>query len=216
MAQGIPKRNAAFPKQCLCIEQCLFTASVKAWVSAGFSLFLSLSLFFFSFSFFLSLFCGVLIAQARRKKNFSRSRGATQNVWAGEVLDGGAFSPLWGAGFRQSGNAQSLPKGSNPSKIGKDYFSQLNKQGHSQQLLVPRFSCRLSDASSWGQSQSPFFAATDCLRCSLAERRGDFVKFYGEPEPRDRLGAPHLLPFSQSCFKVAISARAKFQAHSGA
>ena len=54
---------------------------------------------------------------------------------------------------------------------------------------------------------------------SLAERRGDFVKFYnnpGEPEPRDRLGNPHLLPFSQSNFKVAISARAKFQAHSGA
>jgi hypothetical protein len=54
---------------------------------------------------------------------------------------------------------------------------------------------------------------------SLAERRGDFVMFYnnpGEPEPRDRLGNPHLLPFSQSNFKVAISARAKFQAHSGA
>lgn len=53
----------------------------------------------------------------------------------------------------------------------------------------------------------------------LAERRGDFVKFFpepGEPEPKDRLGVPHLLPFHQRQFNVAISARAKFKAHSGA
>lgn len=53
----------------------------------------------------------------------------------------------------------------------------------------------------------------------LAERRGDFVKFFlqpGEPEPKDRLGVPHLLPFHQKQFSIAISAKAKFQAHSGA
>ena len=54
---------------------------------------------------------------------------------------------------------------------------------------------------------------------SLAERRGDFVKFYlepGEEAGKDRLGTPHRLPFRKRSFKVAVSARAKWQAHSGA
>ena len=65
------------------------------------------------------------------------------------------------------------------------------------------------------------------MRCSraaaaevgaLAERRGDYVKFYlgpDEPAPKDRLGVPHLLPYPKQRFKVAISARARHKAHSG-
>ncbi|CAE7665217.1 HET-E1, partial [Symbiodinium pilosum] len=52
----------------------------------------------------------------------------------------------------------------------------------------------------------------------LAERRGDFIKFYlepGEQEGKDRLGTPHTLPFSKKCFKVAVKARAQWKAHSG-
>ena len=53
---------------------------------------------------------------------------------------------------------------------------------------------------------------------ALAERRGDYVKFYlgpDEPPPKDRLGVPHLLPYAKQRFKVAISARARYKAHSG-
>ena len=65
------------------------------------------------------------------------------------------------------------------------------------------------------------------MRCSraaaaevgaLAERRGDYVKFYlgpDEPAPEDRLGVPHLRPYPKQHFKVAISARARHKAHSG-
>ena len=52
----------------------------------------------------------------------------------------------------------------------------------------------------------------------LAERRGDYVKFYLDPEepmPKDRLGTPHLLPFKKREFKVALSAKARWRAHSG-
>lgn len=52
---------------------------------------------------------------------------------------------------------------------------------------------------------------------SLAERRGDFVKFFpvpGAPPPKDRLGNPHLLPFPQHAFHDAICAKARWQAHS--
>ena len=53
---------------------------------------------------------------------------------------------------------------------------------------------------------------------SLAERRGDFVKFYPEPGEtyKDRLGTPRELPFSKRQFKTAISTKAIFKAHSGA
>ena len=53
---------------------------------------------------------------------------------------------------------------------------------------------------------------------ALAERRGDYVKFYLGPDeraPKDRLGVPHLLPYAKQRFKVAISARARYKAHSG-
>ena len=53
----------------------------------------------------------------------------------------------------------------------------------------------------------------------LAERRGDFVRFYpdpNEPPARERLGRPHELPYSKRCFTTAISAKARFKAHSGA
>lgn len=51
----------------------------------------------------------------------------------------------------------------------------------------------------------------------LAERRGDYVKFYvpdGEEAPKDRIGKPHVLPFARSCFKTAMSTRARWKAHS--
>ena len=54
---------------------------------------------------------------------------------------------------------------------------------------------------------------------SLAERRGDFVKFYlepGEQEGKDRLGTPHVLPYPKKLFKVAVKAKATWKAHSGA
>ncbi|CAE7942083.1 unnamed protein product [Symbiodinium sp. KB8] len=54
---------------------------------------------------------------------------------------------------------------------------------------------------------------------ALAERRGDFVKFYpgpNEPEREDRMGTPHLLPFEQRQFRIAISSRAQHKAHSSA
>lgn len=53
---------------------------------------------------------------------------------------------------------------------------------------------------------------------SLAERRGDYVKFDpepGSPPPKDRLGNPHPLRSRQKQFKVVISAMARWQAHSG-
>ena len=53
---------------------------------------------------------------------------------------------------------------------------------------------------------------------ALAERRGDYVKFFpkpGEDNHKDRLGTPHLLPFQQTQFRMAVSSKAKFKAHSG-
>jgi len=53
---------------------------------------------------------------------------------------------------------------------------------------------------------------------SLAERRGDYVQFYPDPQappPKDRLGTPHKLPLHQKDFHVAISAKAKWKVHSG-
>ena len=53
----------------------------------------------------------------------------------------------------------------------------------------------------------------------LAERRGDFVRFYpdaDEPPAKERRGQPHDLPYSKRCFTTAISAKARFKAHSGA
>ena len=53
---------------------------------------------------------------------------------------------------------------------------------------------------------------------SLAERRGDYVKFFpepGAPKAKDRLGTPHTLPLRSSKFRIAISAKAKWKAHSG-
>ena len=53
---------------------------------------------------------------------------------------------------------------------------------------------------------------------SLAERRGDYIKFFpepGAPKAKDRLGTPHTLPLRPSKFRTAISAKAKWKAHSG-
>ena len=51
---------------------------------------------------------------------------------------------------------------------------------------------------------------------SLSERRGDFVRFFSpsQASDRDRIGKPHTLPFGQSRFRDAISAKAKWEAHS--
>ena len=72
-----------------------------------------------------------------------------------------------------------------------------------------------------------FGCGVSFLRCSaalvekvgsLAEKRGDFVRFFpdpADPVPPDRLGNPHKLPVSKSDFRVAIAAKARWQAHSG-
>ena len=51
---------------------------------------------------------------------------------------------------------------------------------------------------------------------SLSEKRGDFVRFFSpsQASDRDRIGEPHTLPFRPSRFRDAISAKAKWKAHS--
>jgi hypothetical protein len=72
-----------------------------------------------------------------------------------------------------------------------------------------------------------FGFGVSCVECSdrvarqvgrLAERHGDFIRLYRRPDDpleKDRLGVPHRLPFCQDDFRVVISKRARWAAHSG-
>jgi len=53
---------------------------------------------------------------------------------------------------------------------------------------------------------------------SLAEKRGDYVRFSRDPADEDelpRLGRPHRLPLRKADFTDVLSIRARLQAHSG-
>eukprot|EP00931_Biecheleriopsis_adriatica_P092086 TRINITY_DN6590_c0_g2_i2.p1 TRINITY_DN6590_c0_g2~~TRINITY_DN6590_c0_g2_i2.p1 ORF type:complete len:417 (-),score=44.86 TRINITY_DN6590_c0_g2_i2:597-1742(-) len=78
--------------------------------------------------------------------------------------------------------------------------------------------CDASPAFGFGVCYMPCSAERSEYVCSLAERRGDYVRFYpkpGDSERVDRLGTAHSLPFHQSSFRVALSSKAKYRAHSG-
>jgi len=52
----------------------------------------------------------------------------------------------------------------------------------------------------------------------LAERRGDYIRFFPDENSqpaKDRIGNPYRIPFRQSQFRIAISKKATWKAHSG-
>ena len=85
-------------------------------------------------------------------------------------------------------------------------------------FLPQLIACDASSAHGFGVSYMPCSPQLVRDVSLLSERRGDFVRFFPDPDepPRkDRMGTPHELPFHKWQFRTAISARARWQAHSG-
>ncbi|CAL1136882.1 unnamed protein product [Cladocopium goreaui] len=89
--------------------------------------------------------------------------------------------------------------------LGRDFLPQL-------------IACDAAGTHGFGVSYMPCSQQLVRSVSSLSERRGDFVRFFQEPdEPcrKDRLGTPHELPFHKWQFHTAISAKARWKAHAG-
>ena len=77
--------------------------------------------------------------------------------------------------------------------------------------------CDAAPEYGFGVSYWPCSVRTAASIGLLSERRGDYVRLFPDPgeEPcKDRLGQPHVLPIRKGRFRVAVSARARWSAHS--
>lgn len=77
--------------------------------------------------------------------------------------------------------------------------------------------CDAAPEYGFGVSYWPCSVRTAASIGLLAERRGDYVQLFLDPdeEPcKDRLGQPHVLPIKKGRFRVAVSAKARWSAHS--
>ncbi len=88
------------------------------------------------------------------------------------------------------------------------------ERGYAEEVLA----CDAAPEFGFGVCSSPCTAEFAGRIARLGEKRGDYVRLHrkpGDPPEVSRLGTPHKLAVSKDKFRVIVSTRAAFPAHSG-